>query len=67
MAKNIEGASLVVMHNVAGSAPQLYVLCEVRMPASEYAAFVALAGLTSVIPAAAHADVTRQIAAGVSG
>lgn len=67
MSKTITNGSLVVKHDVAGSQPQLYVRCTVEMPAAEYAAFIALAGLTNSMPTAAHNDITRQVAAGASG
>ncbi|MCX5742831.1 MAG: hypothetical protein NT062_10075 [Proteobacteria bacterium] len=63
MAKTIEHAEIVCPNN--GAATQ--VTAHVRMPASEYAAFIVLAGLTNAVPAKDTTEIARVVAAGATG
>ncbi len=52
MAQNITSAAIVTVHDNANNAPVIYVDCNVRMPASEYATFIVTGTLTNLVPAA---------------
>lgn len=58
MAKTITKADLLIKPDA------MYVVATVEMPASEYAAFVALAGLTNSVPSHVTSFISARNAAG---
>lgn len=60
MAKTIESATL----NMRDTAATMEVVATVRMPIAEYAAFIALAGLTNAVRAEDTAFIAARLAAG---
>jgi hypothetical protein len=60
MAKTIENASLTFRQGQ----PTMEVVATVRMPVAEYAAFLALAGLTDAVPENVTDFIAARLAAG---